>query len=148
MKYEAIFCNLCQHWVHPYCNWINKTELKELGCQTNTWHCFNCSSELYPNILLSTHKHNSNDVYLQNNCKKALKNKYIIHDDCKICLKKVSGHETLSCSTCNHWIHKNCIGHFDNRADYQNFLYYYSTKPWDCPACRSEMLPFIELSNE
>ena len=28
VKYEEIFCNLCQHLVHPYCNGINRKELK------------------------------------------------------------------------------------------------------------------------
>ena len=55
---------------------------------------------------------------------------------------------TLSCSTCSHWIHKQCIGKFKNRTEFQNFLHYYSTKPWDCPTCTSEMLPFTFLDND
>ena len=30
VKYESIYCNLCQHLVHPYCNGINKNELSRL----------------------------------------------------------------------------------------------------------------------
>ena len=79
VKYESIFCNLCQHWVHPYCNKIDKLELGKLS---------------------------------------------------------------------NHWVHKQCIGYFKNRAEYQNFLHYYSTKHWDCPTCMSDILPFTLLEQE
>ena len=148
VKYEAIFCDLCQHWVHPYCNGIDKNELKELSSnhKRENWHCIKCSSELYPNYLLNVT--GSDKVSLKVKSKDVLKSEFVTHDDCSICLKKVSGHETISCSTCNHWIHKKCIGYFKNRTEYQNFLHYYSTKPWDCPACTSEMLPFVLLDNE
>ena len=44
-------------------------------------------------------------------------------------------------------MHKNCIGNFKDRTDYQNFLQYYSTKQWDCPSCIAKVLPFIFLDN-
>ena len=150
VKYEAIFCNLCQHWVHPYCNGIDKKLLLELGnshLTKESWTCFKCISGLYPNNLLCSTEANK-ICLLGNKDNKQLKKEFTIHDDCSMCLKKVSGHETLSCSTCNHWVHKKCIGYFKNRTEYQNFLHYYSTKPWDCPACKSEMLPFVQLDNE
>ena len=40
------------------------------------------------------------------------------------------------------------IGQFHNRTDFQDFLHYYSNKPWDCPSCLSDMLPFIYLDND
>ena len=143
VRYESIFCNLCQHLVHPYCNGIDKKELNLLGMTEEDWFCLNCNMKIYPNLLL-------NDITKPNFTKKHhadIFQEFITYDDCSVCCKKVSGNETLSCSTCRHWVHKNCIGKFKNRIDYQNFLQYYSTKQWDCPACLAKMLPFIFVDN-
>ena len=51
VKYEAIFCNACQHLVHPYCNGINKFELDELSKVSDDWYCLNCNLDIYPNYL-------------------------------------------------------------------------------------------------
>ena len=99
--------------------------------------------KIFPNQFLK----NKPETSTRNN-KTKLIHDFITFDDCSICSKKVTGKETLSCSTCNHWVHKVCIGEFSNRIDYQNFLHYYSTKSWDCPKCVSEMLPFIFLDND
>ena len=82
-----------------------------------------------------------------NDEKEAFKEEYKTHNDCSVCLKKVTGHETLSCSSCNHWLHKKCIGNFKNRIEYQNFLQYYSTRQWECPICMAEKLPFTLLED-
>ncbi len=71
-----------------------------------------------------------------------IKTEFDTFDDCSVCSKKVSGTETLACSTCKHWVHKRCIGHFNNRTEYQDFLHHFSSELWDCPACTADMLPF------
>ena len=52
VKYESIFCNLCQHWVHPYCNSISKIELKKLSESSDDWHCYSCNLKIYPNNMI------------------------------------------------------------------------------------------------
>ena len=93
-----------------------------------------------------------NDLILENTVLKNNKlnpiHDFITYDECSVCWKKVTGNETLACSYCNHWVHKQCIGYFKNRAEYQNFLHYYSTKHWDCPTCMSDILPFTLLEQE
>ena len=141
VKYESIFCNLCQHWVHPYCNKIDKLELGKLSKSVDDWHCLKCNLEMYPNDLILE------NTVLKNNKLNPIHD-FITYDECSVCWKKVTGNETLACSYCNHWVHKQCIGYFKNRAEYQNFLHYYSTKHWDCPTCMSDILPFTLLEQE
>ena len=119
VKYESIFCNLCQHWVHPYCNKIDKLELGKLSKSVDDWHCLKCNLEMYPNDLILE------NTVLKNNKLNPIHD-FITYDECSVCWKKVTGNETLACSYCNHWVHKQCIGYFKNRAEYQNFLHYYS----------------------
>ena len=145
VNYESILCDHCQHLVHPYCNGISKKYLSHLGQITDNWYCRNCNLKIYPNFLLTTK--NNHELPINKN-QSDIKNEFITHKDCSVCSKKVTGTETLACSTCNHWIHKECIGKFSNRSEYQSFLAYYSTKPWDCPTCTSEILPFIFLDND
>ena len=145
MKYESILCDHCQHLVHPYCNGISKTTLHQLGQLAENWYCQNCNLKIYPNFLLTN---NNNHEMLKNQNQIEIKNEFVTYNDCSVCSKKVTGTETLACSSCNHWVHKKCIGHFNNRSEYQNFLVYYSSKSWDCPICTSEMLPFTFLDND
>lgn len=135
VHYESILCDCCQHWVHPSCNNImNKKLLKELGSSDKPWHCNQCVKLplLIPQPTKITTKNTD----------------FITHVDCSMCSRKVTGKLTISCSTCNHWVHRKCIGHFDSNADYRKFLNSYSNKDWDCPKCLSEMLPFIMLSDK
>ena len=143
VKYESIFCNLCQHLVHPYCNGIGRNELNALGKTEDNWYCLTCNMNIFPNQLLC----NTSTQKLTKKQQAKIKEEFVTYDDCSVCSKKVTGNETLSCSSCRHWVHKNCIGKFKNRIEYQNFLKYYSTKQWDCPACISQILPFILLDN-
>ena len=145
VKYESIFCDICQHWVHPYCNSISKKDLSDLSTISENWHCLKCSLDIYPNYLMTQKLPLS---YHKSNKKADIQGEFITHNDCSVCCKKVTGHETLACCTCNHWVHKKCIGYFSNRTEYQNFLKYYSTKEWDCPICTAEMLPFTLLEHE
>ena len=109
------------------------------------WYCITCNLKLYPNYLLESKK---TILITCTNEKMKLKKQFETFDDCSVCFKKVTGCETLACSSCNHWLHKNCIGKFKTRSEYQSFLKFYSTRQWDCPICRSQQLPFILLSDE
>ena len=150
VKYEAVFCNKCQHWIHPHCNGINKKELTSLQECTSNWYCMSCNLDIFPSHLLKSSnkstRHDKSIIWQQKECMNY--DEYRTYTNCSVCSKKVSGVQTLCCSTCNHWIHKNCIGYFKNRAEYQDFLTFYSDKTWDCPVCLSNMLPFIFLDNE
>ena len=59
----------------------------------------------------------------------------------------MTGNETLSCTSCKHWVHKNCTGQFNSRNEFQNFLEYYFSKEWECPTCVAEKLPFILMDD-
>ena len=146
VRYEALICDGCQHLVHPYCNGISKRELDDLSKIPDTWYCITCNLKIYPNYLLKTN--NRNMLAASTHDKLQLKKQFETYDDCSVCFKKVTGCETLACSSCNHWLHKNCIGKFKTRQEYQTFLKYYSNRQWDCPICRSEQLPFILLNDE
>ena len=138
VKYESIFCNLCQHLIHPHCNGIGKNELTELSQIENNWYCLNCNITIYPNYLLS-----DTVTKLTKKQKTEYASEFQTYDDCSVCFKKVTGNGTLSCSTCKHWVHKKCIGHFKDNIEFRAFLQYYYTKEWECPTCLSEKLPFI-----
>ena len=139
VNYESILCDLCQHWVHPQCNNINKYDLEKLNNIESHWYCLNCNNTIYPNMVLN--------IPTQKTAKTINKD-FKTHDSCSVCTKKVTGQNTLSCSDCRHWVHKKCIGFFNNRIEYQSFLHYYSNKPWDCPTCRATKLPFVLLDND
>ena len=141
VKYESVYCNLCQHWVHPYCNNLDANMLTELSKSDTDWYCKTCTYNIFPNFLINTKEQNSDDQYLKN-----LDN-FQTYDNCEVCMKTVTGNNTLCCYNCRHWIHKNCIGKFTN-AEFQNFLDFYSNREWTCPECLSNMLPFIKLSDE
>ena len=143
VRYESIFCSICQHIVHPYCNGIDKEELEYLGTIPDHWYCLACNLNIYPNDLILNKKHDLNNKISYN--RNMFITEYKTHTNCSVCHKKVTSNETLACSSCNHWIHKKCIGNFKNRTEYQDFLQYYSTKEWDCPICTAEILPFTLL---
>ena len=129
--------------VHPYCNGINKDELNKLGMTEEHWYCEKCNITIFPNHLLK----NTKEKIIIKKHKLELAHEFETHDDCSVCLKKVTGTETLSCTSCKHWVHKKCIGVFNDRTEYQNFLKYYFSKEWECPTCRSQQLPFIFMDN-
>ena len=137
VKYESIFCNLCQHWVHPDCNGLSKKDLQVLGDDENDWHCLKCTLDIFPHFLINT----DNETYNSD------RNSFKTFDNCSMCNKTVTGNYTISCSDCRHWVHRKCIGQFDNNNDYQRFLSDYESKEWQCPKCLSEILPFILLDN-
>ena len=56
VKYESIFCNLCQHLVHPYCNGINKQKLDSLSKIDENWYCRKCNSKFFQNTFLITNQ--------------------------------------------------------------------------------------------
>ena len=56
VRYESIYCNLCQHLVHPYCNGIGKDELRKYGMVDDNWYCKNCNINIYPNYLITKTK--------------------------------------------------------------------------------------------
>ena len=147
VRYESIFCNACQHIVHPYCNGIDREELEYLSEIPDQWYCLACNLHIYPNNLILSNSHDGLTKKISYN-RNMLKSSYETHANCSVCTKKVTGNETLACSLCNHWIHKKCIGNFKNRSEYQNFLHYYSTKQWECPICTAEKLPFILLEED
>ena len=151
VKYEAIFCNKCQHWIHPHCNGISKIELKCLQENTSNWYCMNCNLEIFPMYLLKPkgiESKKDHDLKKRHQQDYKYITEYRTYNNCSVCSKKVTGLHTLCCSTCNHWVHKSCIGYFKNRTEYQDFLSFYSSKSWDCPVCLSHALPFIFLDNE
>ena len=53
VKHQSIYCNLCQHLVHPYCNGINKNELDRLSKIDENWYCIKCNYKILPNQLRS-----------------------------------------------------------------------------------------------
>ena len=69
VKFESIYCNLCQHLVHPYCNGIDKKELSNLSKSTDNWYCYDCNLKIYPHHLLkstlNTKKQNSTKKILR-----------------------------------------------------------------------------------
>ena len=97
VKYESIFCNLCQHLIHPHCNGIGKNELTKLSLIEENWYCLNCNINIYPNYLLS-----DNVIKLTKKQKTEYASEFQTYDDCSVCFKKVTGNGTLSCSTCKH----------------------------------------------
>ena len=143
VKYQSIFCNQCQHWTHPTCNRINKKELHKLANSESNWYCLKCC----PNKVTNPFCENSNPKEKLSSDEKFIDD-FKTYDDCMICKKKVTGKHTLSCSTCCHWIHKNCIGNFGSRLEYSSFLKYYADKEWDCPSCKAETLPFIMMDQD
>ena len=132
VKFEAIYCNECHHWIHPACEKIGKDELKRLGNSSEDWSCRVCNNR----------KHINNVTY------NSVLDEYLTHDDCQVCSNKVAGSGTLCCSNCRHWIHKKCIGEFTSRSEFSDFLQYYSDREWECPPCKAKQLPFIMLAND
>merc|ERR1711894_512156 len=86
VKYESIFCNLCQHLVHPYCNGINKQQLNCLSKMDENWYCRDCNFKIFPNHLLNNNTRNR----INTNSSK-IKLDFITYDDCSVCTKKVTG---------------------------------------------------------
>ena len=138
VKYESLFCNLCQHWVHPHCNNIDRISFDKLSNTDEDWFCLPCSHKLFPHHSLAQQNRKQNTVNTK-------EHEFLTIDKCSMCDKKVTGQETISCSDCRHWVHKKCIGYFKNRGEYQDFLKYYSNRNWNCPACKAEQLPYILL---
>ena len=144
VKYESIFCDECHHWIHPACNGIDKQELQKLDSSGEKWTCMKCD----PSNKMKSVNESSSIIHHKLTRQINIIDDFKTHEDCRICKKKVTGKETLACSTCNHWLHKKCIGNFINKADYSSFLNYYADKDWDCPLCKAEILPFIMLNDD
>ena len=50
VKNDAIFCNFCEHWVHPKCNHLSKIDFNKLveSDETEAWSCYKCNCTLFP----------------------------------------------------------------------------------------------------
>ena len=50
VKNDAIFCNLCELWVHPKCNYLDKNDFSKLSesNEAETWFCFKCNCIIFP----------------------------------------------------------------------------------------------------
>ena len=49
---SGIFCDLCEHWIHPSCNHLSKYEF-QLSRKSNPkepWYCFPCTAKVLPFI--------------------------------------------------------------------------------------------------
>ena len=139
VKYESIFCDLCQHWIHPDCNSLSRIDLQDLSRDVDDWYCIKCTLNIFPHFMINST--DNEDTNKTNN------DSFRTFNDCSVCQKTVTGDCTISCSDCRHWVHRKCIGQFDNNKDYQKFLSAYETKEWQCPQCLSEIMPFTLLDD-
>ena len=93
VRYESIYCNLCQHLVHPYCNGISKNELARLSKIDKNWYCIKCNYKIFPNQLLTKLNKSKN---IKSNESKIIQ-EFKTYEDCSVCTKLVTGTETLAC---------------------------------------------------
>ena len=153
VKYESIFCSLCQHWVHPDCVDLKRNDLLKMGeNKYGDWFCSPCTDEIFP-FLESLEIDKSFEQNLKNN------SEFITHTDCSSCSKQVKG-ESMCCSLCSHWVHKKCISKFSNRRKlhskqtnsmpetFENMNNFYKNKDWFCFQCSKSIFPFLSLSDE
>ena len=142
VKYESVFCNLCQHWIHPHCNNLNRKDIQDLGSNNNDWQCITCTLDIFPHLLINEEE----DINNEKN-HKVNRDSFKTFNNCSLCNKTVTGNNVISCSDCRHWVHRKCIGNFENNNEYQSFLTFYNSREWQCPKCLSNILPFILLDN-
>ena len=94
VKYESIFCNSCQHWTHPECAGLTRKDLFDINNDFyGDWFCLPCSNSMFP--LYPTFE----DIHVENN-------EFCTFTDCSSCSQTVKG-ESMCCSLCSHWVHKN-----------------------------------------
>ncbi len=96
VKFEAIFCNLCQHWVHPYCNDITRKELENLSQASETWHCQKCNLNIYPNNIITMNK---SDAFHNNRKPNTIKNEFTTFDDFCVMIQRPRRSTPLPCTT-------------------------------------------------
>ena len=53
---NSIKCNLSLTKVHPKCNYLNYVDSQYIKFSNKTWHCYNCSKDLYPLTTINNFK--------------------------------------------------------------------------------------------
>ena len=51
---NSIKCNLCLTKVHLKCNYLNYVDSQYITFSNRTWHCYNCSKDLFPFTTISS----------------------------------------------------------------------------------------------
>ena len=55
---NSIKCNLSLTKVHPNCNYLNYVDSQYIKFSNKTWHCYNCSKDLFPLATINNVKLN------------------------------------------------------------------------------------------
>ena len=53
---NSIKCNLCLTIVHLKCNYLNYVDSQYIKFSNKTWHCYNCSKDLFPFTTINNFK--------------------------------------------------------------------------------------------
>ena len=53
---NSIKCNLCLTKVQLKCNYLNYVDLQYIKFSHKTWHCYNCSKDLFPFTTINNFK--------------------------------------------------------------------------------------------
>ena len=53
---NSIKCNLCLTKVHLKCNYLNYVDSQYIKFSNKTWHCYNCSKDLFPFTTINNFK--------------------------------------------------------------------------------------------
>ena len=53
---NSIKCNLCLTKVHLKCNYLNYVDSEYIKFSNKTWHCYNCSKDLFPFTTINNFK--------------------------------------------------------------------------------------------
>ena len=52
-NHKAVFCDICEYWVHLKCNYLTKSTYEHLQQADLNWYCIKCSKDIYPFSNLS-----------------------------------------------------------------------------------------------
>ena len=148
VKYESIFCSICQHWLHPECSDLNRKDLIKMGENYyGDWFCPPCSSSIFP-FSMPIETKSTHEVNIE----------FQTYLDCSSCSKPVKG-ESMCCGICQHWVHNKYIGNFSSKRiiknknsiivdSFENMNDFYKDRDWFCYECSRSIFPCFSLSDE
>ena len=58
-KQSAIFCDLCESWVHTKCNELDILDFQHIKACIEPWFCFKCVSRVFPFAALNNQNFSS-----------------------------------------------------------------------------------------
>ena len=135
-RVTQIRCNHCKKCFHVKCAKVNTAQYIDLKNRGVDWLCDQCHQTVFP--LASIENNEFLDFFNSRTSNSVLPSKKTKCDSCPRNIKRNA--PFAFCQTCNKYNHLKCAKLTGNDFPLAS--------NWQCPKCRTQSLPFSEITND